>query len=149
MVRTCRVAFGHTRAGNVSIEMSNFVTKGCLSNRKTCLGSAQNLRSGRFNLEFRCHPPIQGRPPSFRPDRPAFLPRVDIFHASKTTRYTSGSSRKQPSASHGCGRSLNCHTIRTIWNGAYPEEAPVQPPIDLTFNIELPRVGDDDDAGGG
>jgi hypothetical protein len=110
-------------------------------------------------------------------------------------------SRKQPSAPHGCDRSLNCHTIRTIWNGAYPEEAPerddfssnrhpalsfcwsmisgqtlrvcpegkpeptphqvrgrlfpdhalVQPPIDLTFNIELRPVGDDDDddTGGG
>jgi hypothetical protein len=27
---------------------------------KHALGSAQNLRSGRFNLEFRCHPPSKG-----------------------------------------------------------------------------------------
>jgi len=31
----------------------------------------------------------------------------------------------------------------------FPDHALVQPPIDLTFNIELRPIGDDDDAGGG
>ena len=31
----------------------------------------------------------------------------------------------------------------------FPDHALVQPPIDLTFNIELRPVSDDDDAGGG
>jgi len=51
-------------------------------------GSAQNLRSVRFNLEFRGHPPFGGL---LRSGRIAlFVPRVNIFHASKTTRYSSG-----------------------------------------------------------
>ena len=31
----------------------------------------------------------------------------------------------------------------------FPDHALVQPPMDLTFNIELRPVGDDDDTGGG
>ena len=31
----------------------------------------------------------------------------------------------------------------------FPDHALVQPPMDLTFNIELRPVSDDDDAGGG
>src|SRR5882762_3189928 len=104
--------------GNVSIEISNFVTRGCLSNRehaeeapKICAAVDLTLNSGAI--------PHPWAASFVQAGSPAFVPRVDIFHDSKIHQRPS---RKQPSAPHGCGRSFNCHTIRTIWNGAYPEE---------------------------
>ena len=89
-------------------------------------GSAQNLRSGRFNLEFRGHPPsgaipqlaasfVQAGSPCVRAAR-QYLPCFEDDPIQQRP------SRKQPSAPHGCGRSLNCHTIGTIWNGASPRK---------------------------
>jgi hypothetical protein len=70
---------------NVSIEILNFVTKGCLSNRehieeapKICAAVDLTLSSG------------GGLPRSARIGGPRSCPRIDIVHASKATRYTSG-----------------------------------------------------------
>jgi hypothetical protein len=70
------------------------------------------------------------------------------------------SSNRHPALSF-CWRMISGQTPRVCPEGKpeptphqvrgrlFPDHALVQPPIDLTFNIELRPVGDDDDAGGG
>src|SRR5713101_6263646 len=90
-------------------------------------GSAQNLRSGRFNLEFRGHPPSIGG--LLLSGRIALRScRASVSSMLRRRPDTPAAMAEAAFGPHGCGRSFNCHTIRTIWNGAYPEEAPVQPP---------------------
>ena len=109
--------------GNASIEISNFVTKGCLSNRehaeeapKICAAVDLTLSSGVIPHPWAASF-VQAGSPCVRAAR-QYLPCFEDDPIQQRP------SRKQPSAPHGCGRSLNCHTIGTIWNGAYPEEAP-------------------------
>jgi hypothetical protein len=74
--------------GNVLIEISNFVTKGCLSKPRTAEEAPKICTAVDLTLSSGAHPPSIGG--LLRSGRipPAFVPRVDIFDASKTTRYT-------------------------------------------------------------
>jgi hypothetical protein len=107
--------------GNVSIEISNFVTKGCLSTRKHAEEAPKICAA--VDLTFRGHPPSIGG-----------LLRSGRIALRSCRASISSMLRRRPDAPAAIAEAA----FGVSWmRQKCQKEALVQPPMDLTFNIEL------------